>query len=524
MKKTVKINIGGVIFHLDEDAYQILQQYLTAINTHFSSSDEGKEIIADIENRIAEILQSKTSEQKQVITQKDIEEIIEIMGRPEDIADDAGEEHEEHYKASKRLYRDPDNRILGGVCSGIATYLNIDPIIIRLLFLILIFAYGVIGIIYIVLWALLPAAHTTAQKIKMRGKSFKISDIEKNVRNEYDNVKDNLKNIKNTQDYDRTRSFFNGLFSALAVFFKFVFKLFAVVLGLAMIITGVGFLIGLTGTLIIGEPFMPWSHNFVDNQLIISDIIYSFTDPNTAWILAISAILIVFIPLVALVYGGFKLLLGIRPNDKAFAAVGFTAWIISIIILFVLGGMQIRNLALSVKDKENIIIEKPANKTLYLKAKKGFPVIKSTFYIFDSEFMVMHDKNDEKQVYAYPEINIVQSHSDQFEIEICKEGRGKNRIKALENIEKISYQCTQQDSIIWFDPVYSLRDENRWAFPEVDITLRVPEGYILYLDKSLEEQLDYVTKKDYYRTEEMVNNYWMMTDDGLAKYLSEKEK
>jgi len=522
MKKTVKINIGGVIFHLDEDAYQMLQQYLTAINTHFTSSDEGKEIIADIENRIAEILQSKTSEQKQVITQKDIEEIIEIMGRPEDIADDAGEEQEKHYKkTSKRLYRDPDNRILGGVCSGIATYLHIDPLIIRLLFLILIFAYGVIGIIYIVLWALLPAAHSTAQKIEMRGESFKISDIEKNVRNEYENVKDNLKNIKNTQDYHRTRSFFHGLFSAFGVLLKFVFKFLAVVLGLAMIITGVGFLIGLTGTLIIGEPFMPWSPDFVDNQLLISDIIYSFTDSNTVWILAISAILVVFIPLFALVYGGFKLLLGIRPNDKAFAAVGFAAWMISIIILFVLGATQIRNIALSVKDEENIIIEEPANKTLYLKAKEGFPVIKSTYYIFDNEFMVIHDKNDQKQLYAYPKINIVQSHSDQFEIEICKEGRGKNRMKALENVQKISYQCTQQDSIIWFDPVYSLRDENRWTFPEVDITVRVPEGSILYLDESLEEQLDYVMKDKYYPTEEMVNHYWKMTDDGL-KSLSEK--
>ncbi|MDY6799984.1 MAG: PspC domain-containing protein [Bacteroidota bacterium] len=524
MKKTVKINIGAVIFHLDEDAYQMLQQYLTAINTHFTSSDEGKEIIADIENRIAEILQSKTSEQKQVITQRDIEEIIEIMGRPEDIADDSGEKKEEHYKATKRLYRDPDNRILGGVCSGIATYLNIDPLIIRLLFLILIFAYGVIGIIYIVLWALLPAANSTAQKLEMRGESFKISDIEKNVRNEYEHVKDNLKNFKNTQDYDRTRNFFDGLFSAIGVFFKFIIKLLAVVLGLAMIITGVGFLIGLTGTLIIGEPFMPWNHNFVDNHLIISDTIYSFTDPNTVWILAISAILVVFIPLFALVYGGFKLLLGIRPNDKAFAAVGFTAWIISIIILFVLGGTQIRNLALSVKDKENIIIEEPSNKTLYLKAKEDFPVIKSTFYIFDNEFMVIHDKNDEKQLYAYPEINIVQSPSDQFEIEICKEGRGKNRMKALENIQKIRYQCTQQDSIIWFDPVYSLTDENRWAFPKVEITIRVPEGYILYLDDSLEEQVDYITKEEYYRTDEMVNKYWMMTDDGLAKYQEKKEK
>ncbi|MGM0408914.1 MAG: PspC domain-containing protein, partial [Bacteroidota bacterium] len=226
MKKTVKINIGGIIFHLDEDAYQILQNYLTAINNRFASSNEGKEIITDIENRIAEILQDKISEQKQVIVKDDIEEIIEIMGRPEDFADaeEATEEKQQTYSASKRLYRDPDNRVLGGVCSGIATYFNIDPLIIRILFLILIFAYGVIGIIYIVLWALLPAAYTTAQKLEMRGEHFKISDIEKNVRKEYDTVKNNLRNIKNTRDYDRTRNFFDELVFAIGAFFRFIFK------------------------------------------------------------------------------------------------------------------------------------------------------------------------------------------------------------------------------------------------------------------------------------------------------------
>ena len=526
MKETVKINIGGIIFHLDEDAYQLLQNYLTAINNRFASTDEGKEIITDIENRIAEILQTKISEQKQVVTKEDIDEIIEIMGRPEDIADEDTErqEQEETYRASKRLYRDPDNRVLGGVCSGIATYLNIDPIIIRLLFLILIFAYGIIGIVYIVLWALLPAARSTAQKLEMRGENFKISEIEKNVRKEYETVKDNFKNFKNTKDYDRTRNFFDGLASATGAFFRFIVKLVGIVLGLGMIIVGVGFLIGLTGTIIIGEPFMPWNNIIIDNQVIVPDIIHSLFDPNTIWIMAVCAILLVFIPLFAIVYGGFKLLLGIRPKDKAFAAVGFTAWFISLIVLIVLGGSQIKEFAISVRDEAEVVIDEPANKKLYLKAKDYSPVKKSTFYIFDSEFMLLYEKDDEKQLYAYPKIDIIQGHTEQIEIEIRKEGRGRNRMKALENTEKIHYQCSQQDSIIWFDPVYSLTDENRWTFPEVDVTVRVPEGYILYLDESLEEQLNYIKKKKYYRTEEMINNYWIMTDEGLSNYPAKAEK
>ena len=525
MKKTVKINIGGIIFHLDEDAYQILQNYLTAINNRFASSDEGKEIITDIENRIAEILQSKISEQKQVIIRADIDEIIEIMGRPEDFEDteeDAKENHQT-YTASKRLYRDPDNRILGGVCSGIATYLNIDPLIIRLLFLILIFAYGIIGIIYIVLWALLPAAHTTAQKLEMRGENFKISDIEKNVRKEYDTVKENLRNIKNTRDYDRTRNFFDGLVFAIGAFFRFIFKLVVAVLGLAMIIAGVGFLIGLTGTIIIGEPFMPWNNIILDNHVMVPDMIRAFTDPNTLWILAVSAILVVFIPLFAIVYGGFKLLLGIRPNDRAFAAVGFTAWVLSLIVLIVLGGSQVKNFAISVKDENVIEIEEPANKTLYLKAREDHPVKKSKFYIFDSEFSLLYDKDDEDHLYAYPEIDIIQGYSDKIEIEIRKEGRGRDRSRAITNTSEIDYYCSQQDSIIWFDPYYSLSGDNRWTFPQVDITVRVPEGFILYIDESLEEQLDYIKKRNYVRIDEMVNHYWIMTEEGLTKFPQEVE-
>ncbi len=521
MKKTVKINIGGVIFHLDDDAYALLQNYLTAINQRFVSIDEGKEIITDIEHRIAEILQSKLSEQKQVIAKEDIEEVMDIMGHPDDfepVGQDDEKTYEPYDRTSKRLYRDPDNRVLGGVCSGIATYLNIDPLIIRILFLVLLFAYGIIGIIYIVLWALLPAAFTTAQKLEMRGERFNISDIEKNVRKEYENVKDNLKNIKSSKDYERAQGLFDGLFYAIGAFFRFLFKFIGAVIGLALIVAGVGFLIGLTGTLIIGEPFMPWNNFFLSDHLVIQDMFHSFADPNTLWIIAVSAFLVVVIPLFAIIYGGFKLLLGIRPHDRSVAGFGFLVWFISLIVLFVLVGLQVRNFSYAVEDEERIKIDNAVHKTYYLKANKISSIGKSEFYIFDNEFHVIYDEHDEKRLYAFPEVDIVQGHFDDLVVEIVKEGRGANRLEALQHAEAIEYTVEHNDSILLFDAVYTLLDKNNWKFPEVDITVKVPEGCILYIDDSMEELLDYISRKDYYRVDDMVDKYWIMTEDGLDTY------
>jgi len=531
MKKTVKINIGGVIFHLDEDAYHNLQNYLTAINQRFSSTDEGKEIISDIENRIAEILQSKLTEEKQVISDEDINELIEIMGTPEDFE---GEENETEKgkqnfnRTSRRLYRDPDNRILGGVMSGIGAYIKLDPVVLRIILIVILliswFPSGpaftfVVSIIYIILWAFLPVANTTAQKLDMRGEKFNISDIENNVRKEYDNVKDNFKNIKNSRDYERAQGFFGNLIYAIGAFFRFIFKFVVATIGLVLIVTGVGFLIGLTGTVIIGEPFMPWNNIIInDHHVIFSDMINSFIDPNTMWIIVICAVLVVFIPLIAIIYGGFKLLLGLRPKDKSIAGIGFVAWLLSLIVLVVLVGTQVKDFSHSIVNDEVLEIDEPANKTLYLKAKKNNSLATSRFYIFDAEFQLMYDENDENQIYAFPEIDIIRGHSDKVIIKIEKEGRGSDRREAIDNANDIEYHIVQEDSVILFDAVYALVDKNRWRFPEVDITVKVPEDYILYLDESIEEQLDYIKREKYYRNDEMVNKYWIMTDEGLEKY------
>ena len=139
MKKAIKNNLSGIIFHIDDDAYEKLKKYLDTISRHFSNKQESKEIIDDIEARIAELFQERITAETQVITVAIVNEVIDIMGNPEDIADsgDGTEDQRsfhESYSTSKRLYRDSENSVIGGVCGGLAAYFGVDPVIFRLLF------------------------------------------------------------------------------------------------------------------------------------------------------------------------------------------------------------------------------------------------------------------------------------------------------------------------------------------------------------------------------------------------------
>lgn len=188
MKVTVNINLGGYAFHIDEDAYERLRNYLKNIERELSVEDSASEIITDIEGRIAELFRNRLNNYKQVINMKDVEEVMTIMGTPEVIS--GGEPSgNEPPRSSRRMYRDPDGRIFGGVCSGLAAYFNWDPLVMRILFAILIFAGGAGIGLYLVLWIVLPEAKTTAQKLEMRGDPVTIENIKDSVKHEFETVK-----------------------------------------------------------------------------------------------------------------------------------------------------------------------------------------------------------------------------------------------------------------------------------------------------------------------------------------------
>jgi len=188
MKVTVNINLGGQAFNMDDDAYERLRQYLKSLEKEFSGEAGAAEIMSDIEGRISELFKARLNAYKQVITMKDVEEVIAILGSPEVIS--GGESSGEvPPRSHRRIYRDPDRRVFGGVCAGISAYLDWDPLILRIIFALLIFAGGFGLGLYLILWIVLPEARTTAQKLEMRGDPVTIDNIKDSVRQEFDTVK-----------------------------------------------------------------------------------------------------------------------------------------------------------------------------------------------------------------------------------------------------------------------------------------------------------------------------------------------
>ena len=218
MKRTVNINLSGRVFYIDDDAFARLRAYLDRLERYFKKQEEGQEIINDIESRIAELLGDRISGETGVVTIQMVEEVMSMMGQPEDFEDeeaasDSSSQSYEKYtygRANKRLFRDVDGRVLGGVCGGIAAYLNMDPVIVRIVFaLFIFFGLGITIPIYIILWIVVPAALTTAQRLEMRGENVTISNIEKAIRNEFEDVKQRFSRVRDSKVYKKGESWWN---------------------------------------------------------------------------------------------------------------------------------------------------------------------------------------------------------------------------------------------------------------------------------------------------------------------------
>lgn len=176
MKKTISTNIAGTLFQMDEDAYSILESYLHRIEASYNYSAEGKEIVSDLEFRLSELFMDRTNKNTRIITSVDVNWAIGILGRPEDLGahssassgDNSGQPYSNTYRPIHRLYRDTDNRVIGGVCSGLGAYFDVDQVLIRVCFVILFFL-GFGPLAYIIMWIALPKARTVTQKLEMHG-------------------------------------------------------------------------------------------------------------------------------------------------------------------------------------------------------------------------------------------------------------------------------------------------------------------------------------------------------------------
>ena len=200
MKKTIDINLGGMRFHLDDDAYERVHAYLHALSKQLEGTEGRDEILQDIESRLAELFHESLTPSKQVVTLREVESAMATLGQPEDFGDGQPPASETQHESSgsgetyrsvaKRLYRETEDYHIGGVCGGLGAYFRVDPAIFRVLFLLLFFVGGTGIMAYLILWIALPAATTTAEKLAMRGEEVTVENIKKAVEQEAHRVKD----------------------------------------------------------------------------------------------------------------------------------------------------------------------------------------------------------------------------------------------------------------------------------------------------------------------------------------------
>ncbi|MCU0472958.1 MAG: PspC domain-containing protein [Bacteroidales bacterium] len=195
MKITVSINLGGYSFNIDEDAYSELKRYMKNLEIHFAGEESSTEILSDIETRMAELFRTKLTSYKQVINIGDVHQVISVLGTPEDISDSEGPSAREKFSTPgyHRMYRDTEHRIIGGVCSGMGAFWNIEPWLVRTIFIVITMMGGLGILVYLILYIVLPEAKTTAQKIEMKGEPVNIHNIKESVKKEFDTVRKNMK-------------------------------------------------------------------------------------------------------------------------------------------------------------------------------------------------------------------------------------------------------------------------------------------------------------------------------------------
>jgi phage shock protein PspC (stress-responsive transcriptional regulator) len=520
MKKAIKINLSGIIFHIDEDAYEKLKSYLDTISRHFSNKQESKEIIDDIEARIAELFQERITGEAQVITLELVNEVIDIMGNPEDIAD-TGEEEEERrtfhdsYSRSRRLYRDPENSVIGGVCGGLSAYFNVDPVIFRLLFVIFFFAGGASILVYVILWIVLPKAETAAQKLEMRGEKVNVSNLEKKIREEYDNVKENVKQgyskAKNSETYKKTERAASDFFDVLGKILLVFVKVILIIIGTGLVIGGIGILIGLIALPFVGVHMFP----FESYHFSLGDILVPFTDPVSVTLLVIAITLLLLIPIAAMLYGLIKLIFNIKTHNRGLTVGALTLWIVSLLLIIGIVAFESANYSDFGRDSFSQELT-PGSDTLYIRINEDQEDYLDDESVIDlgNTWFLMEDAD---AFYGRITLDIERTSGDNFLFEIEKESKGRSLELARDNAANIDYHFRTSGNSLILDPYYSVDLEHKWRFPRVETTVRVPEGKVVVLDRQTRDILEGVRNVDRLSDWNMAGKTWKMTEEGLER-------
>lgn len=514
MNKTVSINLGGSVFNIEEDAFVMLKNYLDRIKQNFLNDDAQIEIMHDIEMRIAELFAERMNERKNVIVYSDVQEVVTIMGRPEDykLNDDdekkSSQGSTEFGNTKRRIFRDKDDAIAGGVCAGLSHYFGWDPLIPRLIVVFIFLISGGTAILgYILFWALVPAAETTAEKLRMRGEPVNVENISRFVNEEAKMAGERINKWgKKTAATGRRHS--NEVINVLG-------RVLSIIFGAILLCFGLGLLIFLFVALVASDMSL-FGFDGASWEMLNTLI---FDNDGTLWILLVGFCLLVGAPAIAFLYAGLRLLVNTGKRIKGLSISLFSLFIIGI-ILCTWGGISTgKQFTREAVSKNSVEIVAIAGDTLHLETMEDLiftgrndrhnnfgDLLKiDSNYTYLGEPLHLEVRNGEPGVYK---------------LEIRKSSHGRSLNQANELSSHIQYDYKVSGDTITLAPHFTIPKGDRFRGQCVDLIVYVPKGNYVSYGKNM----NLITWYDDERTTKKMGSDGFIDDDDYDDNESDGEQ
>ncbi|WP_257669333.1 PspC domain-containing protein [Parapedobacter tibetensis] len=515
MNRTIIININGIVFHIEEDAYEVLRSYMIDVKKHFGHTADSHEIVGDIENRIAEMFNERIVQgKKEVIAMQDVSEVIAQMGRVSDF--ETGEPEEDSTEAAydmppmsgqRKLMRDPDDKVFGGVCSGLGHYFDIEARWIRLI-LVLLFIFGGTGfLLYIILWIVMPVAKTRADRMAMRGEAPNLQNFKRSFQEEMEGLRTNFTGAE--------EGLKSGLNSA-GNFFVRAFVVLAKVLGVLVIM-------GMCGGLITLLIAIVASFGFLGSENGMAMFPLNVIEPDFRTPMLVSALFVAIIPFLALV----ALIIRILFNKSVIGQyTGFTmlvAWLIAVGFTTVYGTRTLNDF----REESTVVEERPLEKQeVYHLSKNDLTVIRLQTDSADRISRI-------RQRAIIRNHNVLEGHS-RMHMRIVKvdatqepsityeySAHGATYERAAERAGRIDYQFQQLGGKLIFDSHFNIDGNDLMRHQQLYLKLNMPVGATLIIDRDLQRHiwdLPFNQCEDNYNYpdgDRPDKTEWTMTESGL---------
>jgi phage shock protein PspC (stress-responsive transcriptional regulator) len=530
MNKTISINLSGMLFNLEELAYEKLSKYLAQLKRSFEGTQGKDEILADIESRIAELF-TEMLKNKQVILEKEVDEVIAVLGAPEeyetekeDYSNTSSRTNANYeYSDSRRLFRDPENSVFGGVCSGVGHYFGIDAVWLRLAFVIALFFAGTGPLLYIILWIVLPKANTTAEKLQMRGERVNIENIEKKIREETERIKvkagefgNKARNeLNNANVGARVGGFVNEFLHLIFNFIKGITKVIGRTLGLFLLLAGGMLLLALIGAFATKGIFFTGNEMGGMSVFKIGDFLDVFFESGLQQdLFIIGVVLLLITPVIGLILLGLRLVIYPRVSLTWPASVNGMLFIAGLVLCIVTGAMLLTDFSAKGRRIDPVEVRNTKSDTLRIAVQPNSELNIKQFAHIDNWRFYLDD--EDHFITGRVRLNIIKSQNEELLMSVNRSARGTDKKQAIETANKIKFFVKQENNTLYFNPYFTLPGDSKWRRQRLEFTLEMPEGSFIYIDKGLEKILNDIPNTQNMDDDEMSGHTWIMGKEGLS--------